>query len=244
MLPPCPLPETRWPAADFEARLRAVGTERYHDKHPFNLRMHAGRLSREELQTLGAQPLLLPDAHPGEGLGDPRQVARARVPPRMGAAPPRPRRPRARRRRPRALAAAGRGGRPRARRGREPRAGAARRAARLRRLRRARRARGPAHGGGRLAHRTLRRRHHEDAPRRLREALPVGRRERASRTSARAPRRRRATRASDSPSSSSTRRRARTRSAASQPSSASARSCGASSMRSRSRIANRAWRPR
>ena len=37
--------------ADLEAHLRAIGTERYHDKHPFNLRMHEGRLSREELQT-------------------------------------------------------------------------------------------------------------------------------------------------------------------------------------------------
>ena len=35
----------------FEARLRRVGTERYHDKHPFNLRMHAGTLSAEELRT-------------------------------------------------------------------------------------------------------------------------------------------------------------------------------------------------
>jgi len=42
---------TPWTAVEFEARLRRVGTERYHDKHPFNLRMHAGRLSREELQT-------------------------------------------------------------------------------------------------------------------------------------------------------------------------------------------------
>lgn len=40
-----------WSAADFEARLRAVGAERYHDKHPFNLRMHAGQLSRAEIQT-------------------------------------------------------------------------------------------------------------------------------------------------------------------------------------------------
>ncbi len=40
-----------WSLADFEARLRRVGTERYHDKHPFNLRMHAGLLSPEELQT-------------------------------------------------------------------------------------------------------------------------------------------------------------------------------------------------
>jgi pyrroloquinoline-quinone synthase len=37
--------------ADFEARLRRVGTERYHDKHPFNLRMHEGTLSRDEIQT-------------------------------------------------------------------------------------------------------------------------------------------------------------------------------------------------
>ena len=44
-------PHEQWPPADFEARLRAVGAERYHDKHPFNLRMHDGRLSREEIQT-------------------------------------------------------------------------------------------------------------------------------------------------------------------------------------------------
>jgi pyrroloquinoline-quinone synthase len=34
-----------------EARLRAIGAERYHHRHPFNLRMHAGQLSREELQS-------------------------------------------------------------------------------------------------------------------------------------------------------------------------------------------------
>jgi pyrroloquinoline-quinone synthase len=42
---------TAWTAVEFEARLRAIGTARYHDKHPFNLRMHEGRLSREELRT-------------------------------------------------------------------------------------------------------------------------------------------------------------------------------------------------
>jgi pyrroloquinoline-quinone synthase len=41
----------RLDAADFEARLRRVGTERYHDKHPFNLRMHEGGLGRAEIQT-------------------------------------------------------------------------------------------------------------------------------------------------------------------------------------------------
>jgi len=40
-----------WSSADFEARLRDVGTRRYHDKHPFNLRMHEGALSRAEIQT-------------------------------------------------------------------------------------------------------------------------------------------------------------------------------------------------
>lgn len=40
-----------WSPGEFEARLRSVGTERYHDKHPFNVRMHEGKLSRAELQT-------------------------------------------------------------------------------------------------------------------------------------------------------------------------------------------------
>ncbi|MFE7171378.1 pyrroloquinoline-quinone synthase PqqC [Streptomyces sp. NPDC057616] len=49
LLTPAPLAEP-WGAAEFEARLRAVGEERYHDRHPFNLRMHSGDLSREELR--------------------------------------------------------------------------------------------------------------------------------------------------------------------------------------------------
>lgn len=40
-----------WSPAEFEARLRAVGTTRYHDKHSFNVRMHAGSLTRDEIQT-------------------------------------------------------------------------------------------------------------------------------------------------------------------------------------------------
>jgi pyrroloquinoline-quinone synthase len=38
-------------ASGFEARLRSIGEERYHDRHPFNLRMHEGRLSPEEIRT-------------------------------------------------------------------------------------------------------------------------------------------------------------------------------------------------
>ena len=43
--------EAPWADDELEARLRAVGAARYHDKHPFNTRMHEGALSREEIQT-------------------------------------------------------------------------------------------------------------------------------------------------------------------------------------------------
>jgi pyrroloquinoline-quinone synthase len=39
------------PPAELEARLRRVLDERYHHRHPFNLRMHEGRLSPEEIRT-------------------------------------------------------------------------------------------------------------------------------------------------------------------------------------------------
>ncbi len=39
------------PRAEFEARLRALLAERYHDAHPFNVRMHEGRLSPEEIRS-------------------------------------------------------------------------------------------------------------------------------------------------------------------------------------------------
>ena len=38
-------------APELEARLRRVLDERYHHRHPFNLRMHEGRLSPEEIRT-------------------------------------------------------------------------------------------------------------------------------------------------------------------------------------------------
>lgn len=37
-------------AGDFEAALRRIGEERYHDKHPFHLMMHQGTLSQGQLQ--------------------------------------------------------------------------------------------------------------------------------------------------------------------------------------------------
>ena len=39
-----------WSREELERRLRAVGAARYHNRHPFNRRMHEGELSRAELQ--------------------------------------------------------------------------------------------------------------------------------------------------------------------------------------------------
>lgn len=43
-------PPAAWSPAELERRLRAVGEARYHNRHPFNQRMHTGELSRAELQ--------------------------------------------------------------------------------------------------------------------------------------------------------------------------------------------------
>jgi pyrroloquinoline-quinone synthase len=37
-------------AAEFEAAIRAVGAERYHDKHPFHKLLHGGKLNKGQLQ--------------------------------------------------------------------------------------------------------------------------------------------------------------------------------------------------
>ena len=39
-----------WPAEEFVERLRAVGREAYHDKHPFHRLMNEGRLSPEQIR--------------------------------------------------------------------------------------------------------------------------------------------------------------------------------------------------
>ena len=56
--------------AEFEARLRRIGDERYHHRPPFNLRMHDGTLTPEE--TTGVIDRFC-DAHPGFQVEDPRQ---------------------------------------------------------------------------------------------------------------------------------------------------------------------------
>jgi pyrroloquinoline-quinone synthase len=44
-------PDRPWSPDELEARLRALVAERYHNRHPFNLRMHAGELSPDEIRT-------------------------------------------------------------------------------------------------------------------------------------------------------------------------------------------------
>ena len=39
-----------WSAAEFEARLRQIGVERYHDKHPFHQKLHDGALTKGQMQ--------------------------------------------------------------------------------------------------------------------------------------------------------------------------------------------------
>ena len=39
-----------WAPEEFEARLRQVGVDRYHDRHAFNVRMHVGELTEAEVR--------------------------------------------------------------------------------------------------------------------------------------------------------------------------------------------------
>jgi coenzyme PQQ biosynthesis protein C len=44
------VPESPWSREAFVERLRAEGSSRYHDHHPFHVRMHEGKLGRREIQ--------------------------------------------------------------------------------------------------------------------------------------------------------------------------------------------------
>ena len=42
--------QTLWSREEFTERLRAVGAAGYHDKHPFHVLMHEGKLTKRQLQ--------------------------------------------------------------------------------------------------------------------------------------------------------------------------------------------------
>jgi pyrroloquinoline-quinone synthase len=45
-----PVSASPWSVPDFEAAIRAVGAERYHDKHPFHHALHNGQLNKGQVQ--------------------------------------------------------------------------------------------------------------------------------------------------------------------------------------------------
>src|SRR5262245_13469764 len=123
---------------------------------------------------VGAEPLLLPDAHSHQRRAHPVEVERSRFPPHVDPSHPRPRRRRSRRRRPGVVVALGRGRGARRGGGGELPLGAAGRPLRVRWIRRAG-ARAQSGGSGRLvADRVLRPRSHVAARRGLGAPLPVG----------------------------------------------------------------------
>jgi pyrroloquinoline-quinone synthase len=40
----------QWPRTEFEERLRAIGATRYHDQHPFHIKLHEGGLNQGQMQ--------------------------------------------------------------------------------------------------------------------------------------------------------------------------------------------------
>lgn len=43
-------PDMPWTRQDFEEQLRAIGAARYHDKHPFHIKLHQGALNQGQVQ--------------------------------------------------------------------------------------------------------------------------------------------------------------------------------------------------
>jgi len=81
----------RWAGDDFVGRLRAQGT-RYHNLHPFHVRMDAGDLSRDELQRWVANRFYYQECIPIKDAASPLQLPRDRGASRVDPADRRPRR--------------------------------------------------------------------------------------------------------------------------------------------------------
>ena len=221
-------------AAPLARRVHRLGAARGRGalSRPSSLpRPHArGKAHASPAPAVGAQSLLLPDAHSHQGRHHSVEVGRSRIPPHVDSPHPRPRRRRSRRggldlwlRLADGVGLDRRGG------GELP-VRAPRRALRLRCLRGAGARAHARGGGGVVAHRVLRPRSHVQARARLGEALPVGQPGDARvfpLAGAAGPAR---LRWRPSTSSSSTRPPTRCRSAAWPPSSARRRSSGTSSI--------------
>ena len=66
--------ELAWSAEEFEAAIRAVGAERYHDKHPFHKLLHGGKLGKGQVQAWALNRFCYQEAVPRK---DAALIARA-----------------------------------------------------------------------------------------------------------------------------------------------------------------------
>ena len=69
---------------ELEQELRAIGAERYHDKHPFHNLLHGGKLNKGQVQAWALEPLLLSVRGAAQGRGVDEPLSRPRDPPRLG----------------------------------------------------------------------------------------------------------------------------------------------------------------
>ena len=79
-----------WSVADFEAAIRAVGAERYHDKHPFHHMLHGGKLTKAQVQAWALNRYCYQSAVPRKDAALISRLYRPRAAPRVGAPPARP----------------------------------------------------------------------------------------------------------------------------------------------------------
>ena len=77
---------------EFIEWVRREGEQRYHDHHRYHALMHEGKLTPAAAPAVGAEPLLLPDAHPHQGRHHPVEVRGSRLPAHVDPPHPRPRR--------------------------------------------------------------------------------------------------------------------------------------------------------
>ena len=71
--------------AELEAAIRAVGAERYHDKHPFHRLLHGGKLDKGQVQAWALNRYCYQSARAAQGCRPDEPRARPRAAPRMGA---------------------------------------------------------------------------------------------------------------------------------------------------------------
>ena len=82
--------EQPWSPEEFEAHIRAVGAERYHDLHPFHKLLHGGKLNKGQVAAWALNRYCYQEAVPRKDAAFMSRVARSRAAPRVDPSHPRP----------------------------------------------------------------------------------------------------------------------------------------------------------